>query len=57
MQMQSSRWLIYNETDANATANQFTIEFIGDGGWSGKYEDNTTTKTNFSTKTNRRIMW
>jgi len=57
MQMQSSPWLIQNETDANATTNTFIIQFVGDGGWSGKYEDNTTTKTNFSKQTNRRIMW
>jgi Ni,Fe-hydrogenase III small subunit len=57
MQMQSSPWLINNENDANATANTFIIQFVGDGGWSGKYEDNTTTKTNFSRQTNRRIMW
>ncbi len=57
MQMQSSPWLINHETDNNATTNQFVIQFLGDGGWSGKHEDNTTTKTNFSTTTNRRIMW
>ena len=57
MQMQSSPWLIYNASDANATKNQFIIEFVGKGGWSGKYEDNTTTKTNESGITNRRIMW
>jgi hypothetical protein len=57
MQMQSSPWLINNENDANATTNTFVIQFVGDGGWSGKYEDNTTTKTNFSKQTNRRIMW
>ena len=57
MQMQSSPWLINHETDNNATTNQFIIQFVGDGGWSGKHEDNTTTKTNFSPTTNRRIMW
>lgn len=57
MQMQSSPWLINHETDNNATTNEFVIQFVGDGGWSGKHEDNTTTKTNFSPTTNRRIMW
>ncbi|WP_152183385.1 hypothetical protein [Sulfurimonas indica] len=57
MQMQSSPWLINNDTDANATANTFIIQFVGDGGWSGKYEDNTTTHTEAAGKTNRRIMW
>jgi hypothetical protein len=57
MQMQSSPWLIYNETDNNATTNRFIIQFTSGGGWSGKYEDNTTTKTNSADKTNRRVMW
>jgi hypothetical protein len=57
LQMQSSRWLIYNENNTSATTNQFIIQFTGDGGWSGKHEDNTTTKTNAASTTNRRIMW
>ena len=57
MQMASSKWLLYNASDANATANKFTIEFIGDGGWSGKFEEDSTTKTTFSPITNKRIMW
>ena len=57
MQMQSSRWLINNDHDANATTNTFIIQFTGAGGWSGKYEDNTTTHTDAAPKTNRRIMW
>jgi len=57
MQMESSPWLIYDEDDANATVNKFTIKFVGNGGWSGKHEDNTTTKTNSAVTTNRRIMW
>lgn len=57
IQMQSSQWLIHNENDENATTNEFVIQFVGNGGWSGKHEDNTTVKTNASTKTNRRIMW
>ncbi|MDQ7044158.1 MAG: choice-of-anchor L domain-containing protein [Sulfurimonas sp.] len=57
MQMESSPWLIYNEDDENATVNQFIVQFVGNGGWSGKHEDNTSVKTNASTSTNRRIMW
>jgi hypothetical protein len=57
MQMNSSPWLINDPKDENATANKFTIHFVGDGGWSGKYEDNTTTHTEAATKTTRRVMW
>jgi len=57
MQMQSSPWLINHEVNNTATTNEFTIQFEGSGGWSGKHEDNTTTETKFSPTTNRRIMW
>ena len=57
MQMQSSKWLLNDPVDNTITANEFLIKFVGVGGWSGKYETNTTTKTNFSGSTNRRIMW
>ena len=57
MKMLSSPWLIYDENNISAVYNKFTIQFVGNGGWNGKYEDNTTTKTNYSPVTNRRIMW
>ncbi|MDH4944564.1 choice-of-anchor L domain-containing protein [Sulfurimonas sp. C5] len=57
MQMQSSPWLIYNETNAGATTNQFTVEFMGNSDWSGKYEEDSTTDTKIAPSTDRRIMW
>jgi len=57
MQMQSSTWLIYNESDANTTQNEFTIEFISTGNWNGKFEEDSTTETNAAPVTNTRIMW
>ena len=57
MKMLSSPWLIYDENNISAVYNKSTIKFVGNGGWNGKYEDNTTTKSNYSPITNRRIMW
>jgi hypothetical protein len=57
MKMQSSNWLIYDENNISTPYNTAHINFVGNGGWNGKYEDNTTTKTNYSPVTNRRIMW
>jgi len=57
LQMQSSNWLIHNETDSNATQNEFIIRFVGSGGWSGKFEEDSTTKTISAPVTNRKIMW
>ena len=57
LQLNSSNWLLYSPDNANATSNTFLIEWRGDGGWSGKYEDKTTTKSNAATTTNGRVMW
>jgi len=57
IKMNSSSHLIYSEANASASSNEFLIEFVGAGGWSGKYEDNSTTKTNAASTTNRRVMW
>ncbi|MDQ1264605.1 MAG: hypothetical protein QG559_1606, partial [Campylobacterota bacterium] len=57
MQNGASPWLIYNESDAGATTNEFQVEFDTIGGWSGEHETNTTTKTPAGATTNRRIMW
>jgi len=56
LQFNSSNWLLYDPTNTGA-ANNFIIEWRGDGGWSGKYESKTSTKTNASPETNRRVMW
>ncbi len=53
-----SDWLIYNRYDANATVNEFEVEFVNAGGqWAGKEEAGSTTKEVGSSKTNRRSMW
>ncbi|MFA5455921.1 MAG: hypothetical protein WC272_11465 [Sulfurimonas sp.] len=57
MQNGASPWLIYNESDAGATMNEFQVEFDNAGGWTGEHETNTTTKSVGGTTTNRRIMW
>lgn len=57
MENNASIWLIENETNQNATKNEFQVEFDLSGGWTGKHETNTTTKTPTGTTTNRRIMW
>ncbi|OHD99219.1 MAG: hypothetical protein A3K14_08755 [Sulfurimonas sp. RIFCSPLOWO2_12_FULL_36_74] len=57
MENGASPWLIYNESDPTATRNEFQVEFDNQGGWTGKHETNTTTKSTGGVNTNRRIMW
>jgi hypothetical protein len=57
MENNASTWLIYNKYNANATTNEFEVEFVHSGGWAGQHETNTTTKNNAVTTTNRRSMW
>jgi hypothetical protein len=57
MHNNASPWLIYNESDPTATRNEFQVEFDTQGGWTGKKETDTTTKTPDAATTNRRIMW
>ena len=58
MENNASGWLIYNKYDANATTNEFQVEFINpNANWAGIYETNATTNKNASDKTNRRLMW
>lgn len=58
MENSASSWLIYNEHDASATKNKFSVEFDKVGGsWSGAHETNTTTGDPSTNKTNRRTMW
>lgn len=53
----ASGWLIYNKYDANATANEFEVEFNSAGDWAGKHETNTSTDSNASSTTSKRIFW
>jgi hypothetical protein len=58
MENNASGWLIYNKYDSNTTTNEFQVEFIQPGGaWAGKHDTDTTTDTNASNRTNRRLMW
>ncbi|WP_457750331.1 hypothetical protein [Sulfurimonas sp.] len=58
MENNASGWLIYNKYNANATTNEFQVEFIKPGGeWAGVHETNATTNKNASENTNRRLMW
>jgi hypothetical protein len=57
MQNGASPWLIYNESDAGATMNEFQVEFNNAGTWTGENETSTTTKDSNTSITNRRIMW
>ena len=55
-------WLIYNQFNGDATTvlnNEFEVEFVsGSRSWAGEHDDNTnTTRSDASTKTNRRSMW
>ncbi len=57
MDINSSSWLIYNKYNPNAQVNEFEVEFLQDGAWTGAHETNTTTTKNAVTTTNRRTMW
>ncbi|MBU0632016.1 cadherin-like domain-containing protein [bacterium] len=58
MQDTASEWLIYNKYDNTATANEFEVEFYNPAGnWTGVHETNTTTDSNASGTTSKRIFW
>jgi hypothetical protein len=57
MENNVSGWLIQNEFNANATTNEFQVEFDNIGEWIGEHNTSTTTKTPEGATTNRRIMW
>lgn len=57
MENGASSWLIQNDTNPNATTNEFQVEFNNAASWSGAHDTNTTTKSDNAIRTNRRIMW
>ncbi len=57
MDIHSSSWLIYNHYNPNAQFNEFEVEFLQDGNWTGEHETNATTDRTATTITNRRTMW
>ncbi|WP_345993310.1 hypothetical protein [Sulfurimonas sp. HSL-1716] len=58
MQNSAAGWLIYNKYDNTATTNEFEVEFYRPGGnWTGVKNTNTTTDSNASDTTSKRIFW
>lgn len=57
IQMTPSSWLLYNAFNANATSNNFNVEFIQSGNWAGQGTLGQTVDVNTSTRTNRRMEW
>ncbi|MCF6310455.1 MAG: hypothetical protein L3J19_08325, partial [Sulfurimonas sp.] len=57
MENNASGWLIYNKDDSTATKNQFSVEFLNSGNWTGENETDVTTKKDANVITNRRSMW
>ncbi|WP_025344249.1 Calx-beta domain-containing protein [Sulfurospirillum multivorans] len=57
IQMTPSSWLLYNQYNAGATTNDFTVEFIRAGNWAGQGNLGRTVDVNTSIRTNRRMEW
>ena len=57
MENNASDWLIYNKYKPNAKTNEFEVEFVKSGDWTGEHETNTTTDKHAKAITNRRSMW
>lgn len=58
MEINASKWLIYNKYDENKKYNEFNVEFYnGSTGWAGVHDTNTTTKKSGSSTSHSRLMW
>lgn len=57
IQMTPSSWLLFNLFNANATTNDFNVEFQRAGSWAGQGNLGQTVDVNTSTRTNRRLEW
>lgn len=57
IQMRASSWLIDNLFNANATTNDFNVEFIRQGNWAGQGNLGKTVDTNISLRSSKRIEW
>ena len=53
----ASKWLIYNPYDKTAKYNSFNVEFYGVGGWAGVGDINQTVDLNISIKKSKRLEW
>lgn len=57
IEMTPSAWLIYNAANTGATTNDFNVEFIRDGNWTGQGKLGKTIDVNSSIRTNKRMEW
>jgi hypothetical protein len=57
IKMWPSTWLLYNTSNAGASTNDFNVEFISSGQWSGQGNLGKTVDVNSSVRTNRRMEW
>ncbi len=57
IEINASSWLIYNPYNPTATINDFSVEFLGGGGWAGIGTTGKTVDLNISTKGSKRIEW
>ena len=53
----SSKWLIYNPYNETAKYNSFNVEFYGKGGWAGVGDIHQTVDLNISIKKSKRLEW
>jgi hypothetical protein len=58
MENNASSWLIYDKYNNAATTNEFEVEFYNSAvNWTGIRNTNTTTDSNATTTTSKRILW
>ena len=57
MEVNASRWLIYNRFDENATSNNFELEFNAGAGTKAGQDNLGGTDIGGDANTNRRIRW
>ena len=58
MEINASKWLIYNKYDEDKKYNEFNVEFYnGSTGWAGEHNTDTTTKKSGSSTSHSRLIW
>ncbi len=57
IKMTPSSWLLFNPFNANATTNDFSVEFTRSGNWTGQGHLGKTVDVNTSIRTNKRMEW
>ncbi len=53
----ASSWLIFNPYDDSAKTNSFSVEYLGNGGWSGVGKTGKTVDLNISSQGSQRLEW